>query len=157
MAPLRAVAAELACTEYAMVAGPVPLAGGFTCTKDALLPAVQVHPERPVSAKLPFCACAETVADIGLTAKLQGGPAWLIVTLCDPTVIVPDRVGSLLLTSTVKPALPFPVPVCPNTIVIQLADVLTFLTQVLELAAICSVPLPPASGKELGVAVRVKV
>ncbi len=135
----------------------MPLLGEFTWRNDALLLAVHVQPARPVSAKLPFCAWAETVADDGLTAKLQGGPAWLMVTLCDPTVIVPVRVGELLLASTVKPALPFPVPVCPKTIVIQLAEELTFLTQLLELATICSVPLPPAIGKEVGVAVRVKV
>ena len=92
-----------------------------------------------------------------MMAKLQGGPVSVIVTLCEPTSIVPFRVGELLFEATVKPTLPSPVPCCPKTIVIQLTVEVAVLTQVLELASTLTVPLPPAIGKDAGVAVRVKV
>src|SRR5206468_6028466 len=90
-------------------------------------------------------------------AKLQGGPVSVIVTLCEPTVIAPVRVGELLFEATVKPALPSPVPCCPKSMTIQLTVEAAVLTQVLELATIFTTPAPPAIGKDEGEAVRVKV
>ena len=89
-------------------------------------------------------------------AKLQGGPVCVIVTLCEPTVIAPVRVGELLFEATVKPALPSPVPCCPKSMTIQLTVEAAVLTQVLELATIFTTPAPPAIGKDEGEAVRVK-
>jgi hypothetical protein len=86
--------------------------------------------------KLPSIEAAEALAELGLIAKLQGGPVSVIVTLCEPTVIVPVRVGELLFGATVKPALPFPVPCCPKSMVIQLTVELAVLMQVLALATI---------------------
>ena len=61
--------------------GPTPLLGDVTCSQGALLLAFQVHAESPESAKLPFCASGETLAERGLIAKLQAGPVSVIVML----------------------------------------------------------------------------
>src|SRR5438876_4337019 len=153
MAPLLGVVVVFACAEYAIVAGPVPLAAEVTCNQEALLDAVQVHPASPVRRKLPVCDGAETFAEFGLIAKLQGGPACVIVTVCEPTVIVPVRVGASLFRATVKLADPLPVPVCPKLIVIQVTFEATGLGQLVALATIVMVPSPPAIGKDWGEAV----
>jgi hypothetical protein len=131
-----------------IVAGPVPLAAEVTCSQEALLPAVQVHPASPVSCKLPLCERAEIFAKFGLIAKLQGGPACVMVMLCDPTVIVPVREGASLFEATVKPADPLPVPVWPKLIVIQPTVEAAVLGQLLELATMLRVPVPPDIGKD---------
>jgi len=88
---------------------------------------------------------------------LQGGPACVIVTLCEPTEIVPLREGASLFRAMVKLADPLPLPVCPKLIVIQLAFEVTGLAQLVALATMVMVPSPPAIGKDWGVAVTVNV
>ena len=157
MAPLLGVVVVFACAEYPMVAGPVPLAAEVTCNQETLLDAVQVHPASPVSRRLPLCDCAEIFAEFGLIAKSHGGPACVIVMLCEPTVIVPVREGASLFRATVKLADPLPVPVCPKLIVIQLTFDVTGLAQLVALATMVMVPSPPAIGKDWGEAVTVNV
>jgi len=140
-----------------MVAGPVPLAAEVTCSQEALLTAVQEHPASPVSCKLPLCESDEIFTEFGLIAKLHGGPACVMAMFCAPTVIKPVREGPSLFAATVKPARPLPVPVWPKLIVIQLTVEATGLEQLLELATISTVPVPPEIGKDCGVAVRVNV
>src|SRR5260370_33117709 len=112
-----------------MLAGPVPLLGEVTCSQGALLLAVQVHAESPESAKLPFCARWERLAERGLIAKLQAGPVCVIVMLWSPTLMAPDRVGVSGAAATVNPAVTLPVPCWPKTMVIQLTVALVILEQ----------------------------
>jgi hypothetical protein len=140
-----------------MVAGPVPLEAEVTCNQEVLLAAVQVHPASPVSRKLPLWESADIFVEFGLIAKLQGGPACVTVTVCEPTEIVPVREGASLFRVTVKPADPLPVPVCPKLIVIQLTFAVTGLAQLVALATMVMVPSPPAIGKDWGEAVTVNV
>jgi len=137
-----------------MVAGPMPLVG-VSVSHGAIVVALQEQPFSPESEKLPLCPSAETFADVGLIAKLHAGPVCVIVMLCPPTVIMPERIGVPVSAATVKPALPSPVPCWPKTITIQLTEETTFLIQELALAWIVSVPVPPACGKDCGVAVSV--
>ena len=62
-----------------------------------------------------------------------------------------------MLDATAKPTLPLPVPVWPKLIVIQLTVEAAGLGQLLELATMVTSPVPPAIGKDCGVAVRVNV
>jgi hypothetical protein len=140
-----------------MVAGPVPLAAEVICSQVTLLVADQEQPERPVSMKLPPPPDVVAFAEVGSMAKLHGGPPWVIVMLCDPTVIVPDRIGESEFGATVKPAVPFPVPVWPRSIVIQSTVEATGREQVLALATIVKVPFPPPCGNDCGVEVIVNV
>ena len=133
------------------------ICGNVKLVNASLLPAVQVHPASPVNRKLPVCERAEILAEFGLIAKLQGGPACVMAMLCDPTVIVPVREGASLFATTVKPAEPLPVPVWPKLIVIQLTFDEAVRGQLLELARMLTVPIPPEIGKDCGVAVRVNV
>src|SRR5437667_8774647 len=96
MAPLLGVVVVFACAEYPMVAGPVPLAAEVSCNQEALLAAVQVQPASPVSRTLPLCDCAEMFTEFGLIAKSHGGPACVIVMLCEPTAMAPVREGASL-------------------------------------------------------------
>src|SRR6478752_10240428 len=140
-----------------MVAGPVPLEG-VTCKNDALLAAVHVHPVSPESLKLPPCDSAEILAEFGLSAKLQGGPACVMVTLCEPTVIMPVREGDSLFAVTVKPADVLMLePVCPKVIVIQLTFEITVLGQGLPLATMSILPSPPEIGNDCGEALSLNV
>ncbi len=70
---------------------------------------------------------------------------------------MPDRIGESEFAATVKPAVPFPVPVWPKVMTIQSTLEATGREQVLLLATIVRVPVPPASGNDCGVAVRVNV
>jgi hypothetical protein len=140
-----------------MVAGPIPLAIEVICSQVTLLLTVHEQPERPVSMKLPLPPDVVALAEMGLMAKVHGGPPWVMVTTCDPTVIVPDRIGELVFAATVKPALPSPVPVWPKVMTIQSTVESTGREQELSLATIFRVPVPPACGNDCGVGVRVKV
>src|SRR5580700_6552504 len=133
-----------------MFAGPIPLFAEVTCSQAALLLAFHVHADSPESAKLPFCARGDRLAERGLMAKLQAGPVCVIVMLCCPTVIAPVRIGVSLSAATVNPAVPSPAPVWPKSMVIQLTAALAILTQVPELATMFRVPAPPVCGKDRG-------
>jgi hypothetical protein len=135
---------------------PMPLAGDVNCSHGAVLVAVQVQPERPVSATVPFSAAEEMLVEFGLIAKLQGGPACVIVMLCDPTVMAPVRVGTVEFAATVKPMLPSPVPCCPKSMVIQLTVAAASRTQLLALAVTLTTPAPPARGNDCGLDDSVK-
>jgi hypothetical protein len=69
---------------------PLPLAPDVTVIHDALLTAVHPQPLPPVTVTLPDPPLDPTLCDVGDTLKLHT-PASVTVTVCPPTVRVPER------------------------------------------------------------------
>src|SRR6185369_9606135 len=80
-----------------------------------------------------------------------------MVMLCEPTVIVPVREGDSLFAATAKPADPFPAPVWPKLMVIQLTFEVAVRAHVPELATMLTVPVPPEIGNDCGAALSMNV
>jgi hypothetical protein len=108
------VAAALNCT----VPFPLPLAPDVIVSQFTLLAAVHAQPAAAVTATLPVPPAAGTLALVGAMLKEQPVP-WLTVNVWPAIATVPERAVALL-AATVSFTVPFPLPLAPDAMVIQL-------------------------------------
>jgi hypothetical protein len=84
-----------------------------------------------------------------LTEYVQFAAACVTVNVCPAMLIVPVRSAGVGFGMTVYPAEPFPVPACPNEIVIHGTLLVTAPEQFEALAEIAMSPVPPVEGNVL--------
>ena len=71
---------------------PLPLAPALIVIHVALLVAVQLQPVPAVTVTVPVVAADDVRFDeVGKIVTVHGAPAWVIVNVCPPIVIVPVR------------------------------------------------------------------
>jgi hypothetical protein len=107
--PVRELDPVLASTVKPTLAEPVPLAPVVTEIHAALLAAAHAQPAGEVSATMPLPPLAPKLCDVGEIALLQG-PACVTVIHWPPITIEPVRLSAPVLGSTVKVAVPGPLP-----------------------------------------------
>ena len=83
----------------------------------------------------------------GVVSETVGGvvseaAAWVTVTVCAATVIVPVRALKLVFADTEKPTVPLPVPSVPEVIVIQDAPLMAVQLQPAPAVTVRLLPLP---------------
>jgi len=113
--PLRA-GPVLPATLSPTVPLPVPVAPEVIEIQVAPLAAVQLQ-DAPLET-LTDAVLAPTAASIVVGSTLSEQPAWLIVSVAEPTVIVLLRAAPVL-PATLNPTVPFPAPVAPEVIAIH--------------------------------------
>ena len=141
--PERGDVAELAAIEKATAPLPLPLAPDVMVSHGLLLVAVHVQPPAVVTVVLLTLAGAPGVSVAGDTAKVQGTPAWVTVTVWPATVSVPVRAAVPVFAAIEKVTLPFPLPLAPDVIVSQAS--LLVAVQLQPAAVVTLLPLAPAA------------
>jgi hypothetical protein len=122
---------------------PLPLVPDAMLIHEALLRAVHAQPDAAVTATVPSPPPAGSDRVSGAIANVQPSPC-CTVTVCPATVIVPERDGPLVAAAR-KLTLPLPLPLAPETIVIQDALLAAVHPQP-EPAVTATDASPPAAG-----------
>ena len=124
-------------------------------THDAVVLAVQRHVDDVVTVNVPDVAGNVTVIDAGNTVKEHPVAAdWFTVTVCPPTVIVPERDAEGLLPCALKLMTAPPLPPAAEVSVIHGALLAAVHGQALPVARV-TLPVPPPDATDWFVGVTV--
>ena len=140
--PVRDVPAVLAAIVNVTVPPPDPVAPAVTVIHVALLTAVHAHPVGAVTVVLPVPPPATTDWLVGEIVSVQVMPTCVTVAVLPPTPIVPLRDVVDGFAAAVNDTVPFPDPLVPAVIVIQVSVVVAVHAQPVG-AVTPTLPEPP--------------
>ena len=124
-------------------------------THDAVVLAVQRHVDDVVTVNVPDVAGEVAVIDAGDTVKEHPvAAAWVTVTVCPPTVIVPERDVEGVFPCALKPTTAPPLPIAAEVSVIHPALLAAVHGQALP-APTVTLPVAPVAATDWFVGVSV--
>jgi hypothetical protein len=140
----RELVSVFCATVYVRLPLPVPAPVPEMVIQVALVNELQLQPAPAVTVTDALPPAAGSDCDVGVTLNVQGVPAsCVMVNVWPPTVMVPVRELVTVFADTLNPTVPFPEPLAPLVIVIQLALLVALhaqpVTDVTE-----KEPVPPA-------------
>ena len=121
--PVREDVVEFAATLYVTWPLPEPLLPVLTVNHCVLVDAVHAHPVPAVTETLPVADAAPIEVLVGEMLKVQGtGASWVTVNVRPAIVTVPARCVVPVFAAIEYPTVPLPLPLAPEVIVIQEAE-----------------------------------